>query len=410
MERAIPAAEKVETGARGRVEQAKRGETFSETARRIAESQSSDTPKSRRESRKARKEVSIASPEKTSDDESIESQSQADDDSDNEVLESHSDLNEADTSHEDYEDDDSDVDADEAEDDIKAPSQWRDAVKGEWSKLPRTVKEEVIRRENALMTAASRYAQEAQQLKEQLQSGEGQKGFDPEVESYLRESYGEKADPVEIQRNYANFDHVVRTSPFHAIAQIAAIHGVKTPQDLDRFLDSLDNWVGNGGYRTPPPTRLQRQQKAQLPPDVEQRLSQIERYAMQSRGESVKSMFVSWATERDERGEVKRPFAASVESDMAVEMQRRQLTADDLTAEILQDVYDTVVTRNPETRRKLIEIEAARRRNAAIDKAKKSQTAGSSVRSSTPQGGQKIKAVRGESFSETLRRLSSQRN
>jgi hypothetical protein len=268
------------------------------------------------------------------------------------------------------------ADSDE-ENDIPAPGYLNKEELAAWEELPLSAKETLTRVTSRLDAAASRASHRAQQLERELDSRQSSAGIDSDIVDPIKQWYPD-ADAKEVIQNYLEFDHLARTSPFHALTRLAQSIG-KQPGE---FMDDYDDWVEARGYMHAPP-KLQRE-KAQTDPKVLQELDHLRGMVVGNQRNVLSTQLKQWAAQKDASGELQRPFFKSLESEVTRRMAGMVQQGHPADFETLQAAYDAEAWASEGTRRQLIAKQQDAQRKELQKKATAARRSESSLQSSSP--------------------------
>jgi len=237
---------------------------------------------------------------------------------------------------------------------LKAPAQWKPTVREEWNKLPRSVQEEVLRRESDNMRLigsvgpkirmADSVAQHIAPFKEMLATnGVAEQDFIADVFSSVKDLRdGTPEQKAEV------------------VANIVQSYGIDVHQ-LDRIL--------TGRLQQPPEVLEARRSMARANSIINQQRSNVDQ---QTAAEADKTIAAFAADPKHE-------FIDTVRNQMADLIELGH-------AKSLDDAYKAAIWANPETRQILLEREAQGRAKVKNDRANAARRASSSVRGAPSSG------------------------
>lgn len=235
---------------------------------------------------------------------------------------------------------------------VPAPSAWTPAEKAEFAKLPPAVQQTIARREAEAVRATRTAQQEASQLRTRVQE------YEHVATAHSQRLALRGETPTQAMNRLFQLEQVFERDPAAVLKHLAAQAGIN--------LSQLTNAAGETPTNTPSdPIALQALQRAeQLERELQER-DNVARRAELQRNTSIVDQF---ANERDSSGQLKRPFYAELENEVADEILRlRQLNPNIEPREVLQQAYDACVWRNPQTRESLL---AAQRHQEEAERAK----------------------------------------
>ena len=228
------------------------------------------------------------------------------------------------------------------------PSSWKKEAKAEWEKLPAHVREDVIRREADFHRGIEQYKQHAQRAQ----------AYEQAMAPYQQTMQQLGVQPAQAIAELFKADHLLRSSAPHEkaayFAKLAQDYGVQLgdiaqPPQVDPAYQALLNEV-----RSLKQTEFQREQQRQ-----------------QQEQQQLNSQIASFAEEKEHFDAVREDMAALLQAGRA----------NDLDA-----AYDMAIWARPDLRSGLLQQQtrAAEEKARAAMQQRKAQSAGVSVRGSSP--------------------------
>jgi hypothetical protein len=316
------------------------------------------------------------------------------DESDDEDLDKEEDL----ASDEDDLGDDPEDDLDDSVEEIPVPAQFNKQAKEDWEDVPYSVKQELARRNLEQEQTTSRFAQQIQTLKEQLES-KNSPVLSEEVDEILAENY-EGEDKELAVKQLLEFDHLFRQSPLHAIHAIAKSLN-KSPTQL---MDDYEVWVEKGGYAIP--TKKLFEDK-KVDKRLEAKIAELENKVNHRVVESFKSSLNAWINGKDESGEPLAPYYEDIEDQIVLRLRAQGIVGDKVTLEAVKDAYEKEIYANKETRARVLAKEKERQIKSSKQKWDTAKSSERSLKSSRRELPEPEKVNKNESALETLQRAMS---
>tara|TARA_R110000787_G_scaffold248992_2_gene354575 strand:- start:618 stop:1721 length:1104 start_codon:yes stop_codon:yes gene_type:complete len=244
-------------------------------------------------------------------------------------------------------------DAEPEPDALAAPKTWPTEHREAFEHLPETQQQFMLQREQERDAAFTRKTTE---LAEQRREVEGVAGVLAPYKEQMR-SHG--ISEAEYISRLMTYDSALRQNPKAAIAQLAQHY------NIDLSNDSSGDWVDEN----PPDPQFQQLQHQLNQTNAE--LKSIKQGQIQREQHQVTGQVENFATEKDSKGNLKRPHFEAVRERMG-----RLVTAEEITD--LQSAYDmavrmddTLYKQSLQAERQSVAKQEDSRRKAAVDKAKK---------------------------------------
>lgn len=205
----------------------------------------------------------------------------------------------------------------------KAPSSWTPKAREEWSKLPETARQEILRREEDSVKGI-------RQLQEQMAP---YTQFAQTLEPFIKEAFDNKADPGQYIGNVMQAERRLRTGTaeerFGSLVEIAESYGIPLRKIIN---DAM-------GQEIIPDPFLTKSQHS-IPPEVQRELEESRRFREEMT--SKKSTDDTTALQNQINDFKKdKEFFDDVASDMGLLLEAGRATD-------LQDAYDKACRLNPE--------------------------------------------------------------
>jgi hypothetical protein len=224
----------------------------------------------------------------------------------------------------------------------KAPQSWSHAAREQWADLPESIRKEVVRREEAAV-------QGIRQLHEKIAPAEG---FLQSMEPYFQEAKSAGVVPQEYIGGVMRSERILRTAEMPAklneVVRIAEQYGVPLRQIINQS-------VGEEMIKAP-----QQEQPAQLPPEVQQELSDMRQWRESQARDSASNEVNSFGKDKPYFDQVRGVMANLIESGVATD---------------LEGAYEQAIWADPTVRGQMLQDQEAKRKEQLDEKAR--QTAAS---------------------------------
>jgi hypothetical protein len=259
---------------------------------------------------------------------------------------------------------------------LDLPVSWPEVERDRWNALPRETQEFVLRRESDFERGVHAKSQEAAKYKRALSAVDSVFAQFPEIEERISATGGNKAKFIE---SLLPFAAAYERDPIGCARQILQSAGV----DPAALVSNGAIGQGQAGPGQQPYDPRVDQLQAQL--SHMQQAQQYQQQAAQQEGyQELVGAVQSWATERNDNGELLRPFARDVAPQMqALTSVIRQQKPSATPKEVMQDAYEQAVRANPQVWQVVQQREAKAQEQARVaterEKAQKAKQAGSSV-------------------------------
>lgn len=237
---------------------------------------------------------------------------------------------------------------------IQPPSSWAAEKREAFTRLPRDLQEEVVRRETDLrryLTDQSEKLAQAQRTYADL---------DAAIAPYREQFARAGVTHGQVFNQLMSWQRYLDSNPGQALADLAASYGL----DLRQLAENV------GAQAQPVPSYVQdmRQQLQQMQGYV-QRQQQV---AQQQAQQALQYEVQSFASERDQSGQPLRPYLETVMDDMMIEVPALRRANPHLSnREVLQTAYERAVWANPTTR--ALELQRQQQASAVAQQQKTQQ-------------------------------------